>query len=797
MGTPTIIKGKEYFNTVVYEGNGGGQRVGRFVPFTGNPSIANSVIFNSADSAKLERTPSSNGSGTTFTISFWFKPTKLATTYSFFDNAPGGSAVNIFSIIYNSDNTILIHGFDSGGSFSLNLATNRTFEDTSKFYHFLVAVDTTQGTSTNRVKFYVDGDQVTSLSSTTYPAQDATYGTNQTSVKQAVGYYPHNSTRYLDGYIAEFNLIDGTALTPSTFGQTDTSTGRWIPKTITGVTYGTNGVRLTFADSSAFGDDTSGNGNDLTATNLASTDQTTDSPTQNHATMSPSRKRGSLSLSEGNLKMVSTTTDYAATIGTLRLSTSGTTGFYCECKQVGSRRDAMSALIMKESVNVNGLGNNQSYTGTVGIKTRGSGGSNQYWYTIDGNEEATTGVSHALNDYVQIAVKQGKVWIGINNTWLKSGDPANGTNPLFENPFGNEDFRIMFVTYQNNDLEINFGQKSFNYTPPTGFVALQQDNLPETDKGISSLVWAKNRDNGNRGHQLYDSSRGPLLTLYSNGTNAESTNTDSLQKFLKGGFSAEDFTGLNEASESHVAWNWVANKGTTASNSNGSITSTVQANTTAGFSIVQYTGTGSAATIGHGLSSAPEWIMVKNLSQGDAWKVYHHKVASDPQTDYLVLNTTAALVDDATVWNDTAPTSSVFSIGNHTDVNTNTENYIAYCWHGVDGFSKFGIYSGNNNANGPFIQTNFKPAFVLFKDIDNTRNWTIIDSARDTFNPADKGLFPNDSAAEATGNTCDLLSNGFKPRTTGTSINASAKYIYMAFAEAPFIGDGVSPVTAR
>ena len=299
MGTPTIIQGKEYFNTVVYEGNGGGQRVGRFVPFTGNPSIANSVIFNSADSAKLERTPSSNGSGTTFTISFWFKPTKLATTYSFFDNAPGGSAVNIFSIIYNSDNTILIHGFDSGGSFSLNLATNRTFEDTSKFYHFLVAVDTTQGTSTNRVKFYVDGDQVTSLSSTTYPAQDATYGTNQTSVKQAVGYYPHNSTRYLDGYIAEFNLIDGTALTPSTFGQTDTSTGRWIPKTITGVTYGTNGVRLTFADSSAFGDDTSGNGNDLTATNLASTDQTTDSPTQNSNTF------GSISsgvtLSEGNL----------------------------------------------------------------------------------------------------------------------------------------------------------------------------------------------------------------------------------------------------------------------------------------------------------------------------------------------------------------------------------------------------------------------------------------------------------------------------------------------------------------
>ncbi len=818
MGTPTIIQGEEYFNTVIYEGNGGGQRVGRFVPFTANPSIANSVIFNTGDSAKLERTPSSNGSGTTFTISLWYKPGKLGTQYSLFDNAPGGSAINIFSIIYNSDNTILIHGFDSSGNFTLNLATNRTFEDTSKFYHILVAVDTTQGTSSNRVKLYVDGTQITSLSSTTYPGSSATYGTNQTSVKQAVGYYPHNSSRYLDGYIAEFNLVDGTALTPSTFGQTDTSTGRWIPKTITGVTYGTNGVRLTFADSSAFGDDTSGNGNDMTATNLASTDQTTDSPTQNFTTLNTLRKGPNITLSEGNLKSTYSGGSQSYGIASQKGVNSGK--FYAECTVNTRGSQLMFVCVWSEDQYLSVVGNDNPVFKNGGVGYRDDTGN------VD-REDAinqTYGATYTSGDIIGIALdaNTGTVWFSKNGTWQNSATASeiaagtttnsavtglNGSN--YNKPSGN--FILGTVSHSGHVSTWNFGQKSFSYTPPTGFVALKQDNFPATDKGISSLVWAKNRDNGNRGHQLYDSSRGPLLTLYSNGNNAESTNADSLQKFLRGGFSAEDFTGLNEASESHVAWNWVANKGTTASNTEGSNTSTVQANTTAGFSIVEFTtpSGGTTITYGHGLTQAPEWFFFKNKGATGDWLLFHKSAYDASNGGYsMVLNSDAANAAFNTEFGATAiypeaPTATTFALRNNS-ATAGSANYIAYCWHGVDGFSKFSSYSGNGNANGPFIQTNFKPAWLMIKRIDSAGyHWCILDNRRNIFNPANNVLKANLSAAEDddANMAIDLLSNGFKIRGAGSdgdNINASGgTYIYMAFAENPFIGDGVSPVTAR
>jgi hypothetical protein len=313
------------------------------------------------------------------------------------------------------------------------------------------------------------------------------------------------------------------------------------------------------------------------------------------------------------------------------------------------------------------------------------------------------------------------------------------------------------------------------------------------------FTWIKNRD-ASDSHALYDSSRGVTKQIESDNTSAETTESEGLTSFTSDGFTLGSLDQVNTNNESFVGWNWKANGGTTSSNTNGSITSTVQADTTSGFSIVKYTGTGSNATIGHGLSLAPSWIMVKNLSQGDAWKVYHHKVASDPQTDYLVLNTTGAVVDDATVWNDTAPTSTVFSIGTHTDVNTSSENYVAYCWHEVDGFSKFGVFYGNGSTNGPFINLNFKPQWWLAKRIDNASGgyWQLQDSGRWTINPTNIKLMPSSTDAESGlgAQNLDFLSNGVKYRTTDANASGSP-YIYMAFASHPFTGDGTSPVTAR
>ena len=317
------------------------------------------------------------------------------------------------------------------------------------------------------------------------------------------------------------------------------------------------------------------------------------------------------------------------------------------------------------------------------------------------------------------------------------------------------------------------------------------------------FTWIKNRD-ASDSHGLYDSSRGVTKQIESDNTSAETTESEGLTSFTSDGFTLGSLDQVNTNNESFVGWNWKANGGSTTTNDAsstgiGTIDSVYQADTTSGFSIVTYTGTGSAGTIRHGLSLAPSWIMVKNLSQGDAWKVYHHKVSSDPQTDYLVLNTTGAVVDDATVWNDTAPTSTVFSIGTHTDVNTSSENYVAYCWHEVDGFSKFGTYKGNGSTDGSMIYTGFRPSFVLIKST-STQYWMTQDSTRWKFNPTDKPLFPANTDAESGlgAQNLDFLSNGFKCRGTSATQNSSSHtYIYMAFAEHPFVGDGTNPVTAR
>ena len=794
MAAPTIPNGEEHFFPIIYEGNGAGQRVGKFVPFTDSGTIANSVIYNRADTPKLSRTPSSDGNRRTFTISFWYKPTDSGTRRFTFSADTDTS--NYFIFEFDTSNRIDIQEYLGP---TLRLQTTRTFEDTSKFYHFMLAVDTTQSTSSDRLKLYVDGDQITSFGVETYPSLNLETKVNSTSYPMGVGSFTSSTSFCTGGYLAEYNFVDGTALTPSTFGVTDTSTGRWIPKTLTGITYGTNGFRLQFGSSSALGDDTSGNTNDFSVANLVAGDQTTDSPTQNHAILSANPTSGTATLSEGNLKIAGTGSSvYGVRRATFLINSNDSNGYYFEAKNVGSSTDNINIGLIssQNALSASAYGGSNSY----GIASRGSGGSNQYWRVLGGSTDVTTSVSHASNDVIGVAIKQGKIWFAINNTWVLSGDPANGTNSFFDMSSKAGEFQIAFNVFQNNTLDVNFGQKSFTYTPPTGFVALQQDNLPETAKGVSGLVWMKNRDSTDN-HQLYDSSRGRQKDLHSNTTGAESTTTDGLQKFLKGGQQIEDDVSINTSGESYVSWNWVANGGTTASNSNGSITSVVQANQTAGFSIVQYTGTGSAGTVGHGLSKKLDWVMVKSRSNdtGDGFGIYHSGMTS--ASYYLALNSTNEERNASVVWNGTAPTSSVFSIGTATGTNTSSATYIAYCWHGVDGFSKFGKYVGNGSASdGPFIYTGFKPAWVMWKATD-AEGWYIYDTTRNTYNGLGFLLRPDVSNADYNYGISEgiiSLSNGFKVYGNSGWHNTSGQdYIYMAFAEHPFVGDGTNPVTAR
>jgi hypothetical protein len=305
------------------------------------------------------------------------------------------------------------------------------------------------------------------------------------------------------------------------------------------------------------------------------------------------------------------------------------------------------------------------------------------------------------------------------------------------------------------------------------------------------FVWVKGRS-GATDHALYDSVRGTTKDLVSNSTAAETTQATGLTAFNSDGFTLGALAKMNTNTATYVAWCWKAG-GTTSSNTNGSITSTVSVNATAGFSVVTYTGTGANATVGHGLGVAPKMIIVKGRSIAESWRVGHNSVngGSSPWNYYMALNLTNAAAAASTVWNNTAPTSSVFSIGTDSAMNSNTNTYVAYCWAEIAGFSKFGSYTGNGSADGPFVYTGFRPKFIMRKQItDNgdVGNWIIFDTSRDTYNVATRRLLANSSNAEATpGNNIDVLSNGWKERNSDGYSNASGQsYIYMAFAENPF-----------
>ena len=325
-----------------------------------------------------------------------------------------------------------------------------------------------------------------------------------------------------------------------------------------------------------------------------------------------------------------------------------------------------------------------------------------------------------------------------------------------------------------------------------------------TNDGNSDLkpdfIWIKRRDYNN-GHQLLDSTRGVDKILGSELNSAETTLANRLSSFDTDGFTVESSSGaFNASGEPFVAWQWKANGGTTSSNTTGTITSTVQANTDAGFSIVTWAGTASTATIGHGLGVAPKVVLVRARDKNvpTSWIMFH-KDGSTSDDDYLILQGTFAKNSQAGLWNNQYPSSTVFGIANDFWVNSASTNYLAYCFAEKQGYSKFGKYVGNGSTNGTFVYTGFKPAFVILKRTNTTSNWIIMDNKRNTFNEMESRLFPNLANAEQTQSTygLDFLSNGFKLRDTVSQSNGSSStYIYMAFAENPFVAGGI-PTTAR
>ena len=342
--------------------------------------------------------------------------------------------------------------------------------------------------------------------------------------------------------------------------------------------------------------------------------------------------------------------------------------------------------------------------------------------------------------------------------------------------------------------------KPNTYFNPVLYTGNGSDGHAITGVGFQSdMTWIKQRS-GTEDHCIFDVVRGSTERLSPNTTSASWDSSTNVQSFDSDGFTLGTSNQLNASSATQVSWNWKAG-GTAVSNTDGSITSSVSANQTAGFSIVTYTGTESAATVGHGLGSAPKMIIAKQYSGAADWKVLPPVLGA---TRWLKLNTTDAAGTSAGNWNNTSPTSSVFSLGNDAGINGSGQSHVAYCFAEKKGFSKFGSYVGNGSADGTFCFTGMKPAFVMVKKSSASGgNWVTSDIARSDVpnaNVNDQVLYPNLSNSEesSSGLSVDLVSNGFKVRGTGGDRNTSgATYIYMAFAENPLVGTNGVPATAR
>ena len=831
MAAPTIIRGSEHMFSTRYVGNGHGQRVGKFVPFTDSGTIAKSVMLDHASSGYLERTQdtvSGDDNKRKATFSWWFKQTgkRFGNETCLFGAAPSG---RLFARFDTSQRMTLRL---TNSTTEYEIVTNRTFEDTSKWYHCLWQIDASQGTAANRSRLWVDGDEITSWSSAAYPAQNTDVVGLADGTTFRIGSLSHSATQFFDGYIAEFNCISGSIVDVSTFGLTDTTTGRWIPKTLTGITYGDNGFRTTFANTAGLtiGDDTSGNGNDLSVTNIGVDHIQADSPTQNYAKMSASYHAGATNvITEGGKQMTPASGSDDATFFPFKLRTGK---FYVECYAHNIDEHAQYIL--------NGIADFDAYV-DGGVQELGRRTHSYAWdpanerYFVEGTTVGSSTGKMTQGDIMGIAMDfdNNKLYFSKNGTYILSSNPNTLTGGISFTPARGTRSGYYLLGQSNgtgssgyaNKVSWNVGDNptfcgtlavgaaantdgagsTFKYTPPTGFKGLLQDNLPTTEKGVPDLVWVKNRD-ATLNHVWYDTSRGIHKYINSNSTGAQGTDNDGLTKFLKGGFATEDAGYTNTDNNAFVAWNWVANGGTTSANTDGSganRASTIQANQTAGFSIVTFTSSNDSGfnvdKVAHGLTQGPEWFIFKRTDSTSSWIAYHKDAYASNQ-HALVLETTAANATFNTELNPSmfpaSPDTNIFSYVSGSAA-AKGANFVAYCWHSVEGYSKIGKYEGNNNADGPFVHTGFKPAWLLCKDIDNTRNWVIIDNTRDQINPTDKGLFPNDTAVEATGNAVDFLSNGFKCRTTGTSLNAASTYIFVAFADHPFVGDGTNPSTAR
>ena len=779
-------------------------------------NLTNSLRFRQSASAYLSRTFGSGGNRKTWTWSAWVKRGALGGNQSLFSARPQSGAGFTFLRFVSDTNPDTITFADNNGA---SLVTSALHRDIAAWYHIVLSVDTTQATAANRVRLFVNGNQVTSFSTATYPSQNL-----DMSINNNINHWLANNSdgagsliNFFDGYMDEINFIGGQALTPSSFGSFNATTGVWQPARYTG-TYGTNGFYLNFTEialtsgsNAGLGRDFSGNGNFWNTNNISVTagstyDAMRDVPTltsatvANYCVLNPLVASTTATITNANLNSTGSTTTFANARATFTLSSGK---WYWEQTITGSSTLDIGIGLCTEAsqkssaTNIRQTGWYNVINGAPGdVGSSANGGANISISTTN----------WATNDIIMVAydADTGYIWFGRNGTWYppttsgSAGNPAAGTNQTISAVSNLIPASWHYNT--NAGTAVNFGQRPFAYTPPTGFVALNTFNLPTSTivKGNTVMdatlytgnggtqtitnaggfrpdfVWLKRRNiSGNNG--LYNSITGAGNFLVANATDAENSG-GGVSSFNSNGWSFGNLF-FNDNGDTFVGWQWQAGQGTNTTNTAGTITTTTSVNTTAGFSIVTFTGTGASASIGHGLGVAPKFMILKRRNSTSNWTVLTNAAGSN-QFGFLDLTVTFGSAGET--WN-----STIVNIGANF---VNGGTYVMYAWAEIAGFSRFGSYTGNGSTDGPFVFTGFRPKFIMVKRSSTTGDWFILDTSRDSFNAEFRFLYPNLSNAEETSSVgLDGVSNGFKIRNTFANINASGStYIYMAFAENPF-----------
>lgn len=770
----------------------------------------------------------------------WYNPLRVIDAAADINNIfASGSAANGFYLRHNSTNsTFVIFCRDNTGKEGA-INTSESYRDVGSWYHVLVDFDSANATANDRISLYVNGVRVGAYSGTNI-GQNNHINTNVSGQTAKIAQDLSTTPNYhVQGYLAQTVFLDNKSIANGDLAITDfldtftfgTNGSQIVPKSNTDIialasAAGNNSFCLDYSDSSNIVNDASSKGNNFTPTGggsptITSANQSTSTPSKTYSVFNPIAKRSSaFTLSNGNRTTVTPTFDqWMKTTIPFVMSGSNIIRTQFTFSTLG---DGLCGIT--GSPHTSGTYYTSAAAGRGEVALLGNGA-----LSVDGSFNNTYTSALSNGDIVDVIVNLdvGAVYFAVNGTLLggateseiQAGTTTNAaqTGGSFVRRVAGEVFNYYVGQYNPSAATIvyNSGQTAFthSYSSITSLKSLNTADLPAPDyQGIDYFnavkytgdgtaigsggkavtgtgfkpdwVWIKNRDAADS-HILTDVVRGVTKYISSNSTAVEATNTEALSTFDTDGFTVGNLDAVNTNTENYVSWNWLAG-GTGSSNTNGSINSTVTVANAGHLSIGTYVGSGANATIGHGLGGVPEMIIVKNRDQTDDWPVYHVGTASDPETDVLYLNLTLAVQDSSFFWNDTAPTTSVFSIGTGAAVNTLNENYVFYTFRSVPGVCKVGSYVGNNTDDNAYISLGFKPRFFMCKMITSSSQWHLIDSARSPINEGQIQSFANLANAEqnSTVGAYDLLSDGIKIRSdAGFEPGNTGTWLYMAMAD--------------